>query len=735
MEIDTQAHIAFFLTGRQFGDYLSGVDGHDLSPALLARFRELSGIRYDFPIILIENPTDDLMVDSLSHTIDKALRNIASGNEGDKIKKTVLQIEKEIRKMAISGATGKFSKLWTEAANRCLATENKSFIASIDQFRATIKIDGEIVDCNETLPKRLICHLWEVAQERKAEAFLKNINRLILKLSDIIKSDFERSEQGRTAEHLKHSIGNAHEKLFDFNVMSNLLSKSLPKESVPESLKKRISDLLTTLNSQKFFPSNENIDDKKTKSNLYTFIFDSCAAAMEAFKERMPKVIELAKALAIAELEIEGQYNPSKHNILFEDFGANGLDPNELALFPDYLVCVNTKNFPANEYAKLLEILSSDLPIKILLQTDDILEESHTKEGNLISGMRSKQLASMAMGLNEVYVLQSSNSNLYQFHEKVFKGLSYRGTALFSIFSGASGKTSGLSPYLISAAAMESRAFPAFAYDPSAGLNWASRFYLQSNSQLELDWPVQKFEYEDEHHQRISEDVAFTFIDFLACDTRYARHFAQLAQSKWNGSLVPIDESLTREKKGLPDKVPYVIMVDKHNVLQKIIVDDSMIREARRCREMWHSLQELGGIHNSHAEILLAREKRAWEARMQKEAEQQASLISSAPTATASATTTQTTPEAAAEPERSRDDAYIDTPRCSTCNECITLNNKMFGYNNDKQAYIMDISAGTYAQLVEAAENCQVSIIHPGKPKNPNEPGIEELLRRAELFR
>ena len=37
--------------------------------------------------------------------------------------------------------------------------------------------------------------------------------------------------------------------------------------------------------------------------------------------------------------------------------------------------------------------------------------------------------------------------------------------------------------------------------------------------------------------------------------------------------------------------------------------------------------------------------------------------------------------------------------------------------------------------MVEAAEACQVSIIHPGKPWNPNEPGLEELLQRAEAFK
>jgi hypothetical protein len=59
----------------------------------------------------------------------------------------------------------------------------------------------------------------------------------------------------------------------------------------------------------------------------------------------------------------------------------------------------------------------------------------------------------------------------------------------------------------------------------------------------------------------------------------------------------------------------------------------------------------------------------------------------------------------------------------------------MFAYNADKQAYIADASAGTYAQLVEAAESCQVSIIHPGAPRNPNEAGLEELLQRAAPFR
>jgi pyruvate-ferredoxin/flavodoxin oxidoreductase len=35
---------------------------------------------------------------------------------------------------------------------------------------------------------------------------------------------------------------------------------------------------------------------------------------------------------------------------------------------------------------------------------------------------------------------------------------------------------------------------------------------------------------------------------------------------------------------------------------------------------------------------------------------------------------------------------------------------------------------------VLAADKCPVSIIHPGAPMNQNEPGLEELVKRAEKF-
>ena len=36
--------------------------------------------------------------------------------------------------------------------------------------------------------------------------------------------------------------------------------------------------------------------------------------------------------------------------------------------------------------------------------------------------------------------------------------------------------------------------------------------------------------------------------------------------------------------------------------------------------------------------------------------------------------------------------------------------------------------------IVEAAESCQVSIIHPGKPRDAAEPGLDDLVKRAQPF-
>ena len=211
-----------------------------------------------------------------------------------------------------------------------------------------------------------------------------------------------------------------------------------------------------------------------------------------------------------------------------------------------------------------------------------------------------------------------------------------------------------------------------------------------------------------------------------------------MPREKWTADLVPVSEFLTREPKDLTEKVPCLLMVDGDNRLQKVIVNDTLVREARRCVEAWRSLQELGGVHNSHAARLVEQERKVWAeqatgGRRRRGASRRLPRCR-AGRARAPAAVVAAPAAAEAAPEKPSDDPYIETARCSSCNECTQINDKMFGYDANKQAFILNADAGTYRQLVEAAENCQLSIIHPGKPRNPNEPGLDELIKRAEPF-
>ncbi len=728
MEAGLQEHIAFYLTGRKPAAGLEGIDHLDLRPALLANYRDLTTLRYDFPLVLVDNgAADRSCVRSLSAVIDGLVREIADDNDRDRIFRHALRMERGIRSAVAAGAKGTLSDLWDDVANLLTANGDDRLNDSLLRTRAALTIDGNVIDCRRETPAQFIEHAWSRMQLVRAGQQQREIDRLILKLSNILRVDFVHSDRGRSAELLKAAVGTAHADLFDFDVMSRLLSESSGTRALPASRRQRIEQLLEMLRSQRVFSDQPN-----------TYVFHDCASALDAYQSRMPGAIELARTIAIAKLEIDSQYDEPRHDELFAEFGRDGLDAEEAARFPDYLICLDAAQLHGAEHETLTGILSAGLPMKVLVQFDDILETTGARgEAHLLPGSRSRQLTNMAIGLNDVFVLQVSGSHLFQARDRILDGLAYEGPALFSVFSGASASTGNLPPYLVASAANESRAFPAFTYNPHAGETWAERFSIEPNPSPELDWPVHPFAYEDGDHQRVEASIEFTLADFVSCDRRFARHFARTSRTDGSDTMMTVGESLGQAVRGVPEKIPSILAVDGQNRLHRVIVDDTLIRATQRCRDAWHSLQELGGIHSSIAERVLARERVAWEAEVRPDTTIASPMpkplagVAAAPVETR-ATDDSTQDEA--EPGPTSDEAYVETARCTTCNECTQINSKMFAYDENQQCHIVDLHAGTFRQLVEAAENCQVAIIHPGKPWDLSEPGLEELIERAAEF-
>jgi len=226
-------------------------------------------------------------------------------------------------------------------------------------------------------------------------------------------------------------------------------------------------------------------------------------------------------------------------------------------------------------------------------------------------------------------------------------------------------------------------------------------------------------------------------------------------------------------------KVPYIWVAGKDMVLSKAAVSWNLVMETDQKMDFWNYLQDCGGVHSYHAERALKKQedqirketreeiealKELHAAELEKAKEEStedamehltAALLDidteqmlttqvtkSAPKTPIEDTSSETAPEVAAEvleeveeeEELVSVDPWIETPLCTNCNECTDINNRMFNYNADKLAFIADPTAGTFAQLVEAAEKCPVKIIHPGKPLNPDEPDLDDLLKRAAKF-
>ncbi|MDP2706317.1 MAG: hypothetical protein Q8O70_02260, partial [Burkholderiales bacterium] len=98
MEAGLQEHVAFHLTGRRPGAGLEAVDKFDLRPALLAAYRDLTQLRYDFPLVLVsDTPADRTCVQSLSGIVDGVVHEIAQGDDGDRLTRHALRLEQKIR--------------------------------------------------------------------------------------------------------------------------------------------------------------------------------------------------------------------------------------------------------------------------------------------------------------------------------------------------------------------------------------------------------------------------------------------------------------------------------------------------------------------------------------------------------------------------------------------------------------------------------------------------------------
>ncbi len=718
----------------------------DLAPALFSHYRGLAALRYDYPVVLLDHDADRCAV-PLADIIGELIRSANSSEPGgEQYCRDLYQLEANIKQVAAKGTEQRLSTLWDTAARQCLATAQDArrrqvMRENLNSARGAIEGDGVIADCDPQISRCLFAHAGQLIQSEQGRQARGTLDELIAELRAILESDRMRSARATTADALRTSMGDTHAGGINFEILSSVLRSSQHQRPLTVSRRKRVRSVLKALKTERNRLRSQSGKGKSPRRRPATVTIEtSCVAALEKLRGAVQHLVELFRALRIARLEVENRYDEARHDSFFEAFGVDQLTPEELRGLPPLFVHLDTDALDAENRTALIEILSSDLPIKVLVELRTIPDGIPMTAGPGGFGGWGTSLASMAVMLRTAYVLQTTAANLPRLAGEIIAGLRYEGPALFSVYSGPAEEHPLVPRYLHCASALESRVFPCFVHDPGRGPECAQRFQIMGNPQPEESWPMHEFSYEDAEGRAMSDEVAFTALDFLFMDPRFAGQYVTVPSDSWHPNMVSLGEYLSLSERHTFGKVPYLWTVDADDVLRRVIVRRGLIMAARRCHDMWRNLQELGGIRNSHAlRLLEAERERAASIRDHQleslETVEETDLPRAEAAPDTSESTTAVNEEAEAEAlTAAADQAYIETDLCTSCNDCTDRNGMLFAYNEVKQAYIKDASAGTFRELVEAAENCPVCIIHPGRPLNQDEPSLDDLLKRASAF-
>jgi ferredoxin len=510
---------------------------------------------------------------------------------------------------------------------------------------------------------------------------------------------------------------------------------------------------------------------------------DPCTTATEIFERDAARLARVFAADRIAALEIDGRYDPAIHDSWFANFDWQAFSDEEMQLVTKVVALASANHLAGDGLPSLSKLLGSRLPVHVLSWVRAYDNPARTSGGDPFDAYRF-ELAYFGVGHRQVVVAQSSAAR----HEDLLSGflcaLDCNRTSLHLVNRGTQTKSKKplLDAWFVASAALESRAHPYLLVNPDAGDHAAERVSFGSNPQAANDWPVEKLEYRSADGEITEMDLAFTFADYALLMPALHEHFRTVPAGFESDDLVTVDKYLEAGNEHIDRLVPFVWGIDDQDVLVKLVVSRALVFACRDRLNYWHTLQELAGIQNFYVEEaidrIIAEQQAAIEAereQLKKEHEEQLesvrseaageamgqlvdvlmgadlsgmiageSHLASMPASKPAAAPAEPPAEAAAEAEPavveeaeeelSFDEPWLDSDMCTTCDDCMGINKMMFVYNDNKQAIIKDPKAGTYSDLVRAAEICPAKCIHPGKPLNPNEPGLDELVARAAPF-
>lgn len=745
--VDPGALRSFFLTGVVDSEAVGQVGVEGYLPASLAPYRE-TDVRGPYPVLAFQDGREPV---SLRGAIDGLVEALGDSDADERKKRVLLRIEKALKDQegdaaeALAGVRdsieGAVAKGWDE--------EVKASFALV----ADLVLDATLLGYGDQVLRVLAHQTANKAFARHAASWLEEAATLQRSLEAL--AEVEKDESDTVPEHLQQLTGGAFSDAFDFQELGNLLESAPHATSLPEARLERLTSALEALRGY-----------RRVLSEGDEVAPVPVDRAKEVMKFRMQRTVALARAMTLATLESSDRFDPTIHERRLKAMSPEFLGDEDRGIIPPVVVLAEADRLSAVQVQDLTRMLEGRAPYKVLLVCRSVREEP---------GSAGWDLVDRAVWAPDTFAAETSLSDLAGVQSVLNACFDHQGPAVVGVYAP--------DHYLVAAAALEGRAVPAFSCAP-AGLSWRDRFELGNNPTSGDDWSSDP-----------SGTAQFSWADFAALLPSLSGLFLVLPSGVSNESLVPAAQWLELPSEDRARRLPFTTLHDAEGEERTAVPSTPVMTRMRRVRNRWRRLRELGGVSNSfeaavresmEAEQRAALEqlKRDLEDRHQAEMNQAVaglaeeivsniarSLLrengsvdldavatvdparaSVGPSALGGLRVADEAPanqpvkveaetqapgaeeETIDEEPLVLDEAWVETVRCTSCNECTDLNGMIFAYDDNKQAYIKDASAGPYRDLVIAAEKCPAAIIHPGKPLNPDEPHLEELLERAARF-
>ncbi len=486
---------------------------------------------------------------------------------------------------------------------------------------------------------------------------------------------------------------------------------------------------------------------------------DTPSVAMGVFEGHMAKMTDGFKTIRMAELELKGEYNPKIHDEVFTYFDWRDLSETEFLLCPPVVGIGGDGAMYDIGFQNLSRMLMSGMPIKVMVLDTQVYSNTGgqactsgfigqvadmTPYGKQRHGKQEtrKEMSLIGMAHGTSYVHQGSMSNLTQLLEGYIEGLNSRRPALFNIYAvcqpehGVADDAAEMQSKL----AVESRAYPLLRFNPDLGETWDECCDMEGNPAADRDWPTYKLEYQDDEGQPATMDLPVTFADFALTEGRFRKHFSPIPADTWDEPMTPIAEYIDLDADEQEQSQAFLWAVDKENHLQRVAVSKEIVASTVERRTNWRLLKSLCDPQREEQTEQIAEQVRA--EMVQKISASLLEAVGAAPgsggslagpraqAALAPGDGGSTAPAGNADFEP----VWIETPECTTCDECVDINPRIFAYDDDQLAYVVDPKAGSFKDIVRAAEKCTAGAVHPGTPWNVAEKDIDKLIKRAEKF-